>query len=61
MPSPVTEARGLNIKQQEGSFLEDFTFQQATPSIHALRDPVCSRLTLVGPPPPDVQGRSTDA
>ncbi|XP_077960460.1 anaphase-promoting complex subunit 1 isoform X3 [Gasterosteus aculeatus] len=46
MPSPVTEARGLNIKQQEGSFLEDFTFQQATPSIHALRDPVCSRLTL---------------
>uniref|UniRef100_G3N8P6 Anaphase promoting complex subunit 1 n=1 Tax=Gasterosteus aculeatus aculeatus TaxID=481459 RepID=G3N8P6_GASAC len=47
MPSPVTEARGLNIKQQEGSFLEDFTFQQATPSIHALRDPVCSRLTLL--------------
>ncbi|KAM8859323.1 anaphase-promoting complex subunit 1 isoform 2-T2 [Spinachia spinachia] len=48
MPSPVTEARGLKIKQQhqEGSFLEDFTFQQATPSIHALRDPVCSRLTL---------------
>lgn len=48
MPSPVSELRGPNIKHHEGSFLEDYTFQQATPYIHALRDPVCNRVTLVG-------------
>lgn len=48
MPSPVSERRGGNIKHHEGSFLEDYTFQQTTPYIHALRDPVCNRVTLVG-------------
>lgn len=48
MPSPVSELRGPNIKHHEGSFLEDYTFQQSTPYIHALRDPVCNRVTLVG-------------
>lgn len=48
MPSPVSELRGPNIKHHEASFLEDYTFQQATPYIHALRDPVCNRVTLVG-------------
>lgn len=47
MPSPVSELRGPNIKHHEGSFLEDYTFQHATPYIHALRDPVCNRVTLV--------------
>ncbi|XP_071401193.1 anaphase-promoting complex subunit 1, partial [Centroberyx affinis] len=46
MPSPVSELRGLNTKHHETSFLEDYTFQQATPYIHALRDPVCNRVTL---------------
>uniref|UniRef100_A0A3Q1II57 Anaphase-promoting complex subunit 1 n=1 Tax=Anabas testudineus TaxID=64144 RepID=A0A3Q1II57_ANATE len=46
MPSPVSELRGPNIKHHEGSFLEDYTFQQSTPYIHALRDPVCNRVTL---------------
>lgn len=46
MPSPVSELRGPNIKHHEASFLEDYTFQQATPYIHALRDPVCNRVTL---------------
>ncbi|XP_070834048.1 anaphase-promoting complex subunit 1 isoform X1 [Chaetodon trifascialis] len=46
MPSPVTELRGPNIKYHEASFLDDCTFQQATPYIHALRDPVCNRVTL---------------
>uniref|UniRef100_A0A8D0CXX3 Anaphase-promoting complex subunit 1 n=1 Tax=Sander lucioperca TaxID=283035 RepID=A0A8D0CXX3_SANLU len=46
MPSPVSELRGPNIKHHEGSFLEDYTFQHATPYIHALRDPVCNRVTL---------------
>uniref|UniRef100_A0A4W6EW10 Anaphase-promoting complex subunit 1 n=1 Tax=Lates calcarifer TaxID=8187 RepID=A0A4W6EW10_LATCA len=48
MPSPVSELRGPNIKHHEGSFLEDYTFQQTMPYIHALRDPVCNRVTLVG-------------
>uniref|UniRef100_A0AAQ5Z4D2 Anaphase-promoting complex subunit 1 n=1 Tax=Amphiprion ocellaris TaxID=80972 RepID=A0AAQ5Z4D2_AMPOC len=46
MPSPVSELRGPNIKHHEASFLEDYAFQQATPYIHALRDPVCNRVTL---------------
>lgn len=46
MPSPVSELRGPNIKHHEASFLEDYSFQQATPYIHALRDPVCNRVTL---------------
>uniref|UniRef100_A0A7N8XWN5 Anaphase-promoting complex subunit 1 n=1 Tax=Mastacembelus armatus TaxID=205130 RepID=A0A7N8XWN5_9TELE len=46
MPSPVSEHRGPNIKHHEASFLEDYTFQQATPCIHALRDPVYNRVTL---------------
>uniref|UniRef100_A0A4W6EXS5 Anaphase-promoting complex subunit 1 n=1 Tax=Lates calcarifer TaxID=8187 RepID=A0A4W6EXS5_LATCA len=46
MPSPVSELRGPNIKHHEGSFLEDYTFQQTMPYIHALRDPVCNRVTL---------------
>lgn len=48
MPSPVLELRGPTIKHYEASFLEDYTFQQTTPYIHALRDPVCNRVTLVG-------------
>uniref|UniRef100_A0A665TCL0 Anaphase-promoting complex subunit 1 n=1 Tax=Echeneis naucrates TaxID=173247 RepID=A0A665TCL0_ECHNA len=47
MPSPVSEMRGLTIKHHEGSFMEDYTFQQPMPFIHALRDPVCNRVTLV--------------
>ncbi|TKS85950.1 Anaphase-promoting complex subunit 1 [Collichthys lucidus] len=47
MPSPVLELRGPTIKHYEASFLEDYTFQQTTPYIHALRDPVCNRVTLV--------------
>uniref|UniRef100_A0A3B3UEI2 Anaphase-promoting complex subunit 1 n=1 Tax=Poecilia latipinna TaxID=48699 RepID=A0A3B3UEI2_9TELE len=47
MPSPVSELKSLNIKQQEASFFEDFSFQQATPFILSLRDPVCNRVTLV--------------
>ncbi|KAF3708026.1 Anaphase-promoting complex subunit 1 [Channa argus] len=46
MPSPVSELRNPNIKHHEGSFLEDFSFQQATPYIRALRDPVCNRVNL---------------
>nr|XP_061821876.1 anaphase-promoting complex subunit 1 [Nerophis lumbriciformis] len=46
MPSPVSELRSAYMKHQEGSFLDDYTFQQATPYIHALRDPVCNRVTL---------------
>lgn len=48
MPSPVSELRGPIIKHHEASFLEDYTFQQATPCIRALRDPVSNRVTLVG-------------
>lgn len=48
MPSPVSELRSPNIKYHEASFLEDYPFQQATPSISALRDPVSNRVTLVG-------------
>ncbi|CAG6016544.1 unnamed protein product [Menidia menidia] len=46
MPSPVSELRSPNIKHHEASFLEDYTFQQTSPYIHALRDPVCNRVTL---------------
>ncbi|KAM6997725.1 anaphase-promoting complex subunit 1 [Tautogolabrus adspersus] len=46
MPSPVSGLRGPNIKHHEASFLEDYTSQLATPYIHALRDPVCNRVTL---------------
>uniref|UniRef100_M4ARY5 Anaphase promoting complex subunit 1 n=1 Tax=Xiphophorus maculatus TaxID=8083 RepID=M4ARY5_XIPMA len=46
MPSPVSELKSLNIKQHETSFFEDFSFQQATPYILSLRDPVCNRVTL---------------
>ncbi|KAM7408400.1 hypothetical protein PAMA_002224 [Pampus argenteus] len=46
MPSPVSELRGPNMKHHEASFLEDYSFHQATPYIHALRDPVCNRVTL---------------
>uniref|UniRef100_A0A3Q3W0X4 Anaphase-promoting complex subunit 1 n=1 Tax=Mola mola TaxID=94237 RepID=A0A3Q3W0X4_MOLML len=47
MPSPVSELRSPNIKHHEASFLEDYNFQQATPCICALRDPVSNRVTLV--------------
>ncbi|KAL3971814.1 ankyrin repeat and SOCS box protein 8 [Sarotherodon galilaeus] len=46
MPSPVTGLRGPNVKHHDASFLEDYTFQPATPYINALRDPVCNRVTL---------------
>ncbi|XP_062286497.1 anaphase-promoting complex subunit 1 [Scomber scombrus] len=46
MPSPVSGPRGPNMKHHEASFLDDYTFQQATPYIHALRDSVCNRVTL---------------
>ncbi|KAM9365814.1 anaphase-promoting complex subunit 1 isoform 2-T3 [Pholidichthys leucotaenia] len=46
MPSPVSELRGSVIKHHEASFLEEYTFQQSLPYIHALRDPVCNRVTL---------------
>ncbi|XP_077585962.1 anaphase-promoting complex subunit 1 isoform X1 [Stigmatopora nigra] len=46
MPSPVSEKRILNMKHHEGSFLEDYAFQQALPYINALRDPVSNRITL---------------
>uniref|UniRef100_A0A3Q3B1W3 Anaphase promoting complex subunit 1 n=1 Tax=Kryptolebias marmoratus TaxID=37003 RepID=A0A3Q3B1W3_KRYMA len=46
MPSPVSELRGSNYKHHEASFFEDCTFQQATPFINALRDPVCNQVTL---------------
>uniref|UniRef100_A0A668RQ46 Anaphase-promoting complex subunit 1 n=1 Tax=Oreochromis aureus TaxID=47969 RepID=A0A668RQ46_OREAU len=46
MPSPVTGLKGPNIKHHDASFLEDYTFQPATPYINALRDPVCNRVTL---------------
>ncbi|XP_041646120.1 anaphase-promoting complex subunit 1 [Cheilinus undulatus] len=46
MPSPVSGHRGPNIKHHEASFLEDCISQQAPPYIHALRDPVCNRVTL---------------
>lgn len=48
MPSPVTGLKGPTIKHHDASFLEDYTFQPATPYINALRDPVCNRVTLVG-------------
>lgn len=47
MPSPVSELRGPNVKHHEASFLEDYNFQQASPCIRALRDPVLNRVTLV--------------
>uniref|UniRef100_A0A3Q3R8Z7 Uncharacterized protein n=1 Tax=Monopterus albus TaxID=43700 RepID=A0A3Q3R8Z7_MONAL len=47
MPSPVLEQMGPNIKHHEASFLEDYTFHQATPYTCAMRDPVCNRVTLV--------------
>uniref|UniRef100_I3IXS1 Anaphase-promoting complex subunit 1 n=1 Tax=Oreochromis niloticus TaxID=8128 RepID=I3IXS1_ORENI len=46
MPSPVTGLKGPTIKHHDASFLEDYTFQPATPYINALRDPVCNRVTL---------------
>ncbi|XP_061646236.1 anaphase-promoting complex subunit 1 [Phyllopteryx taeniolatus] len=46
MPSPVSELSSPNVKHHEGSFLEDYLFQQAMPYIHALRDPVSNRVTL---------------
>ncbi|XP_012733859.2 anaphase-promoting complex subunit 1 isoform X1 [Fundulus heteroclitus] len=46
MPSPVSDLKSLNIKHHEASFFEDYTFQQPTPFIHTLRDPVCNRVTL---------------
>nr|XP_020457532.1 anaphase-promoting complex subunit 1 [Monopterus albus] len=46
MPSPVLEQMGPNIKHHEASFLEDYTFHQATPYTCAMRDPVCNRVTL---------------
>uniref|UniRef100_A0A673WA52 Anaphase promoting complex subunit 1 n=1 Tax=Salmo trutta TaxID=8032 RepID=A0A673WA52_SALTR len=45
MPSPVSELRGTT-KHHETSWLGDYTFQQSVPYIHALRDPVSSRVTL---------------
>ncbi|XP_017320052.1 anaphase-promoting complex subunit 1 isoform X1 [Ictalurus punctatus] len=44
MPSPVSEMR--TVQHHESSWLEDSPFQQATPHIQALRDPVSNRLTL---------------
>lgn len=46
MPSPVSGVKGPNIKHNENSFLEDCTFQHATPCIQTLRDSVCNRVTL---------------
>ncbi|XP_041866489.1 anaphase-promoting complex subunit 1 isoform X2 [Melanotaenia boesemani] len=46
MPSPVSELRCPNIKRHDASLLEDYTFQHTVPYIHALRDPVCSQVTL---------------
>lgn len=46
MPSPLVELRNSNIKRHEISFLEDYAFQQTTPTVSALRDPVCNRVTL---------------
>ncbi|XP_019719671.1 anaphase-promoting complex subunit 1 [Hippocampus comes] len=46
MPSPVSELRVPILKHHEASFLEDYTFQQSMPYIHALRDPVSNRVTL---------------
>ncbi|CAJ1067046.1 anaphase-promoting complex subunit 1 isoform X1 [Xyrichtys novacula] len=46
MPSPVMGLRGPNIKIHEPSFLDDCTSQHTAPYIHALRDPVCNRVTL---------------
>uniref|UniRef100_A0AAY4C5Y8 Anaphase-promoting complex subunit 1 n=1 Tax=Denticeps clupeoides TaxID=299321 RepID=A0AAY4C5Y8_9TELE len=45
MPSPVSEVRG-SVMHHESSWLEDCTFQQAVPHIHALRDAVSNRVTL---------------
>ncbi|XP_056147337.1 anaphase-promoting complex subunit 1 [Lampris incognitus] len=45
MPSPLSELREPNTKHQEASWL-DHTVQQDTPYLHALRDPVCNRVTL---------------
>ncbi|KAM8852237.1 anaphase-promoting complex subunit 1 isoform 1-T1 [Synchiropus picturatus] len=45
MPSPVLEQRRSSLKH-ETSFLDDYTFQQPTNYISALRDPVCNRVTL---------------
>uniref|UniRef100_A0A3B3ZG24 Uncharacterized protein n=1 Tax=Periophthalmus magnuspinnatus TaxID=409849 RepID=A0A3B3ZG24_9GOBI len=47
MPSPVSELRRPHIKHHEASFMDDFSFQQATCHIRALRDPVCNRVSLV--------------
>lgn len=47
MPSPLVELRNSNMKRHEISFLEDYAFQQTTPTVSALRDPVCNRVTLV--------------
>ncbi|KAJ0067016.1 hypothetical protein NL108_006265, partial [Boleophthalmus pectinirostris] len=46
MPSPVSELRRPHIKHHEASFMDDYPFQQATPHISALRDPVCNRVSL---------------
>ncbi|XP_062851927.1 anaphase-promoting complex subunit 1 [Trichomycterus rosablanca] len=45
MPSPVSEVRS-SVQHHESSWLEDSPFQQASPHIQALRDPVSNRLTL---------------
>uniref|UniRef100_A0A3B3C1J0 Anaphase-promoting complex subunit 1 n=1 Tax=Oryzias melastigma TaxID=30732 RepID=A0A3B3C1J0_ORYME len=46
MPSPLSGGRGPHMKHHEGSFLEDYIFQKATPNIQTLRDPVFNRVTL---------------
>ncbi|XP_066534503.1 anaphase-promoting complex subunit 1 isoform X2 [Hoplias malabaricus] len=45
MPSPVSEVRS-SVQHHESSWLDDSPFQQATPHIQALRDPVSNRVTL---------------
>ncbi|XP_048864523.1 anaphase-promoting complex subunit 1 isoform X2 [Brienomyrus brachyistius] len=47
LPSPVCELRG-STKHHESSWpwLDDCTFQQVAPYVHALRDPVHNRVTL---------------
>uniref|UniRef100_A0A8C5E962 Anaphase-promoting complex subunit 1 n=1 Tax=Gouania willdenowi TaxID=441366 RepID=A0A8C5E962_GOUWI len=46
MPSPVTGVKGHHIKHNESTFLEDYAFQPAAPSIQSIRDPVSNRVTL---------------
>lgn len=46
MPSPVSGLRGPNMKLCDASSMDDYSFQQTTPHIKALRDPVSNRVSL---------------